>query len=103
MQLTLTLKMTTTVVVETLVTINNNRPIQEYAHRDDQTQPTLEMTPVFKPFTQKSLITRQKESNVQYSQAADREIKVIPKNVSPVCNCCPLDIQWIIVRKNSNN
>ena len=26
-------------------------PIQDYVHPDDQTQPTLEMTPGFKPFT----------------------------------------------------
>ena len=43
------------------------------------------------------------ESNVQYSQAADREIELIPKYVSPVCNCCPLDTQWIIIRENNNN
>ena len=49
-QLTLTLKMTTTQVVEMLVSLNNNSPIQDYAHRDDHTQPTYEMTPGFKPF-----------------------------------------------------
>ena len=26
-------------------------PIQDYVHLDDQTQPTFEMTPGFKPFT----------------------------------------------------
>ena len=50
-QLTLTLKMTTTKVVETSVTVNNNSPLQDYIHPDDQTQPTFEMTPGFKPFT----------------------------------------------------
>ena len=50
-QLTLTLKMTATQVVETSVTVNNNSPIQDYVHQDDQTQPTFEMTPGFKPFT----------------------------------------------------
>ena len=50
-QLTLTLKMTTVQVVETAVTINNNSPIQDYVHPDDQTQP-FEMTPEFKPFTE---------------------------------------------------
>ena len=50
-QLILTLKMTTAKVVETSVTVNNNRPIQDYVHPDDQTQPTFEMTPGFKPFT----------------------------------------------------
>ena len=44
-QLTLTLKMTTVQVVETLATI------LDYVHRDDHTQPTYEMTPGFKPFT----------------------------------------------------
>ena len=38
-------------VVETSVTVNNNSPIQDQVHRDDQTQPTFEMTPGFKPFT----------------------------------------------------
>ena len=50
-QLTLTLKMSTAQVVETSVTVNNNSPIQDYVHPDDQTQPTFEMTPGFKPFT----------------------------------------------------
>ena len=50
-QLTLTLKMTTAQVVETSVTVNNNRPIQDYVHPEDQTQPTFKMTPEFKPFT----------------------------------------------------
>ena len=56
-QLTLTLKMTTAQVVETSVTVNNNSPIQDYVHPDDQTQP-FEMTPGFKPFTDKSFIDR---------------------------------------------
>ena len=50
-QLTLTLKMTTAQVVETSVTVNNNSAIQDYVHPDDQTQPTFEMTPGFKPLT----------------------------------------------------
>ena len=50
-QLTLTLKMTTAQVVEMSVTVNNKSPIQDYVHPDDQTQPTFEMTPGFKPFT----------------------------------------------------
>ena len=49
--LTLTLKMTTAQVIETSVTDNNNSPIQDYVHPDDQTQPTFEMNPGFKPFT----------------------------------------------------
>ena len=43
--------MTTAQVVETSVTVNNNSPIHDYVHPDDQTQPTFEMTPGFKPFT----------------------------------------------------
>ena len=38
---TLTLKMTTSQVVETSVTVNNNSPIQDYVHLDDQTHPTF--------------------------------------------------------------
>ena len=40
-QLTLSLTMTTAQVVETPVTVNNNSPIQDYVHTDDQTQPTF--------------------------------------------------------------
>ena len=43
--------MTTAQVVETSVTVNNNSPIEDYVHPDDQTQPTFDMTPGFKPFT----------------------------------------------------
>ena len=45
----LSLKMTTAQVVKTSVTVNNNSPIQDYVHLDDQTQPTFEMTPGFNP------------------------------------------------------
>ena len=50
-QPTLTLKMTTGQVVETSVAVNNNSPIQEYFHPDDQTQPTFVIAPGFKAFT----------------------------------------------------
>ena len=42
-QITLTVKMTTEQVVETSVIVsnNNNSPIQDYVHPDDQTQPTF--------------------------------------------------------------
>ena len=43
MQLTLTLKMTNAQVVETSVTVNNNSPLQDYVHLDNQTQPTFEI------------------------------------------------------------
>ena len=43
--------MTTAQVLERVVTVNNNSPIQDYVHPDDQTRPTFEMTPGFKPFT----------------------------------------------------
>ena len=45
--------MTTAQVVKMSVTVNNNSPIQDYVYLDDQTQPTFEMTPGFKPFTVK--------------------------------------------------
>ena len=47
------MKMTTEQVVQTSVTVNNNSPIQDYVHPDDQTQSTFEMTRRFKPFTVK--------------------------------------------------
>ena len=40
-----------------LYAVNNNSPIQDYVHLDDQTQPTFETTPWFKPFTELSLLT----------------------------------------------
>ena len=49
--------MTTVQVVETSVTVNKNSPIQEYVHPNDQTQPTFEMTPGFKPFTELELLS----------------------------------------------
>ena len=39
--------MTTAQVVEKSVTVNNNSPIQDYVHPDDQTQPTFIFLLVF--------------------------------------------------------
>ena len=36
------MKMTTAQIVETSVTVNNNSPIQDYVHPDDETQPAFE-------------------------------------------------------------
>ena len=36
--------MTTAQVVQTSVTVNNNSPIQDYIHPDDQTQPNFELS-----------------------------------------------------------
>ena len=45
-QLTLTLNVTIAQVVETSVTVNYNRPIHDYVHPEEYTQPlTYEMTP----------------------------------------------------------
>ena len=52
--------MTTAQVVETSVTVNNNSPIQDYVHPNDQTQPTFEMTPGFKPFKTCLLVIKKK-------------------------------------------
>ena len=54
--------MTTAQVVETSVSVNNNSPIQDYVHTDDQTQPTFTMTAGFKPFTEKKLFFKFKSS-----------------------------------------
>ena len=37
------MKMITAQVVEMSLTVNNNSPIQDYVHPDDQTQPTFEV------------------------------------------------------------
>ena len=38
-------------VLSNVIVDVNNSPIQDYVHPDDQTQPTFQMTPEFKPFT----------------------------------------------------
>ena len=48
--------MTTAQVVEMSVTVNNNSPIQDDVHLENQTQPTYEMTPGFKPLTNYPLL-----------------------------------------------
>ena len=45
--------------VETSVTVNNS-PIQDYFHPEGQTQPTFEMTPGFKPFTETDYFAHRK-------------------------------------------
>ena len=47
----LTLKMTSTQVVETSVKVTPNSPSQDYSHPDDHNLRTYDMTPGFKPFT----------------------------------------------------
>ena len=42
--------MTTAQVIETSVTVNNNSPIQDYVHPDDQTQPFLVLSVIYKTF-----------------------------------------------------
>ena len=42
---------------------NNNSPIQDYVHLDDQTQPTSEMALCFKPLTILRIITKTKSNN----------------------------------------
>ena len=74
-QLTLTLKMTTAQVDEMSVTVNNNSPIQDYVHLDDQTQPTFEMTPGFKPFTKllKATFAEQAQTKGQMRKSKDNK------------------------------
>ena len=52
-QLTLTLnsKMTAQVVETLVMQCQQQSSIQDYVYSDDETQPTFEMTPGFKPFT----------------------------------------------------
>ena len=60
--------MTTAQVVETSVTVNNNSPIQDCVHPDDQTPPTYEMTPGFKPFTEELYVSKKVEENARASE-----------------------------------
>ena len=66
-QVTLTLKMTAE-VVKTSVTVNNNSPIRDYLHLDDQTQPTLELHN-FEIITKVLRFTRNKALNKQNKKA----------------------------------
>ena len=65
-QLALTLKMTTTQVIEISVTVNSNSPIQDYVHLNDYIQPTYEMTPGFKPFTFSISVIQQQQQHQFY-------------------------------------
>ena len=49
--------MTIAQVAVTSVTVNNS-PIKDYVHPDDHTQPTYEVTPGFKPFTENERIKK---------------------------------------------
>ena len=88
-QVLLTLKMTTAQVVETPVTVNNNSPIQDYVHPDDQTQPTFEMTPGFKLFKKLSLnsypvfefIFVFVKARVRYYQNGDRKNGIVLRQI----------------------
>ena len=76
--------MTTAQVVETSVTVNNNSPIQDYVHPHDQTQPTFEMTPGFKPFTDIILWDRNKaKPGISLIDPADNEMEIEIDWVSP--------------------
>ena len=67
--ITLTLKMTTAQVVETSVTVNNNSPLQDYVHPEDQTQP-FEVTPGFKPFTVLNVVIKRCSVFISYRPCA---------------------------------
>ena len=70
--------------VERSVAVNNNRPIQDYVHPDDQTQPTFEMTPGFKPFTVLYRFVWQKNPIVSVNYENDR---ISIKNSLPYLKC----------------
>ena len=84
MQLTLTLKVTTAQVVETSFTVNNNSPIQDCVHPDDQTQPTYEMTPGFKPFTEELYVSKKVEEN---AGASEGKLIIPTRNGKKVIMC----------------
>ena len=87
--------MTTAQVVETSVTVNDNSPIQDYVNPDDQTQPTFEMTPGFKPFTRRILtgiLSKNSELKPNLSSINIRESGVLDRydpriNTSKIQDC----------------
>ena len=48
--------MTSAQVVETSVNVTSNSPSQDYTHPDDHNLPKYDMTPGFKPFTERVLV-----------------------------------------------
>ena len=77
--------MTIAQVVETSVTVNDNSPIQDYVHPDDQTQPTSEMTPGFKPFTKLSIYILNNQVPILNNQVRVHILKVATPGFS-FCN-----------------
>ena len=64
--------------VETSVTVNNS-PIQDYVHPEDQTQPTFEMIPGFKPFTETDYLAHQKLQRCIKSSVTFRRIYIFSR------------------------
>ena len=57
--------MTSAQVVETSVNVTSNSPSQDHTHLDDHDLPNYDMTPGFKPFTERKslkLIVKEAES-----------------------------------------
>ena len=78
--------------VERSVAVNNNSPIQDYVHPDDQTQPTFEMTPGFKPFTV-WLVTKR----IELCNSGLKLLKMTYKGIEN-------DLKWPkVMKKNDRN
>ena len=92
MQLTSTLKVTTAQVVETSVTVNNNSPIQDLVHPDDQTQPTYEMTPGFNSFTEELYVSKKVKENALASEDKSCRPETITAKKS-LCVSRPLSLK----------
>ena len=70
--------MTTAQVVETSDTVNNNSPIQDYVHPDDQTQP-FQMIPGFKPFTNLNQVAHFTDPTQR--QAKNKDLNLTQPNI----------------------
>ena len=77
--------MTTAQAVETSVTVNNS-PIQDYIHPEDQTQPTFEMIPGFKPFTETDYFAHLKLQRCITSSVTFRRIYIFSR-IRMVVSC----------------
>ena len=76
--------MTTTQVVEMSVTVNNNSPIQDYVHPDNQTQSTFEIIKMLHVLTSQA-----KQSSTCYTTQGPvtRVIFLSESSRSACCKC----------------
>ena len=77
-------------------TVNNNSPIQDYIHPNDQTQPTFEIIPGFKSFTntKKKHPGKYRKNNMNYKVSKSSDLYSVfsdsKKNSCYFCDFCDI-------------